>query len=217
MYRRLFTGMIGQGKTASFLSAMREARDHQDDRGIRARTTIWGAMTSHTNGVLIASDFDTLSELEKFTELAAVDAAFATMRRAVREQMVYDSATVSIHRLAYHSEGLISSEEATAPRKFMRILTGDVQPGRQREFVLSISQALEYQKQRGIDATTSVWSSMTGATNGVAIVGEFDTLGELEQFDELAAQDQEFGRLRRATRESMVFQTSQVQIFRSFL
>lgn len=209
--------MIGQGKTASFLSAMREARDHQDDRGIRARTTIWGAMTSHTNGVLIASDFDTLSELEKFTELAAVDAAFATMRRAVREQMVYDSATVSIHRLAYHSEGLISSEEATAPRKFMRILTGDVQPGRQREFVLSISQALEYQKQRGIDATTSVWSSMTGATNGVAIVGEFDTLGELEQFDELAAQDQEFGRLRRATRESMVFQTSQVQIFRSFL
>ncbi len=217
MYRRLFTGMIGQGKTASFLSAMREARDHQDDRGIRARTTIWGAMTSHTNGVLIASDFDTLDELEKFTELAAADAAFASVRRAVREQMVYDSATVSIHRLAYHSEGLISSEEATAPRRFMRTLTGDVQPGRQREFVLSISQALEYQKQRGIDATTSVWSSMTGATNGVAIVGEFDTLGELEQFDELAAQDQEFGRLRRATRESMVFQTSQVQIFRSFL
>ena len=131
--------------------------------------------------------------------------------------MVYDSATVSIHRLAYHSEGLISSEEATAPRRFMRTLTGDVQPGRQREFVLSISQALEYQKQRGIDATMSVWSSMTGATNCVAIVGEFDTLGELEQFDELAAQDQEFGRLRRATRESMVFQTSQVQIFRSFL
>lgn len=217
MYRRLFTGMIAQGKTASFLSAMREAETHQSDRGIRARTTVWGAMTSHTNAVLIASDFDSLDELEKFTELAAVDAAFANVRRAVREQMVYDSATVSIHRLAYHSEGLISSEEATAPRKFMRILTGDVQPGRQREFVMSISQALEYQKQRGIDATTSVWSSLTGATNGVSVVGEFDTLAELEQFDELAAQDQEFGRLRRATRESMVFQTSQVQLYRSFL
>lgn len=82
---------------------------------------------------------------------------------------------------------------------------------------MSISQALEYQKQRGIDATTSVWSSVTGATNGVSVVGEFDSLAELEQFDELAAQDQEFGRLRRATRESMVFQTSLVELYRNLL
>jgi hypothetical protein len=217
MYRRNFTGIIAQGKTAEFLAAMREARDHQRERGIRARTCIWGAMTGQTNDVLITSDFNSLDELEKFTEMAAMDQSFATVRRAVREQMVFESAQVSIARLSYHSEGLISSEDATEPRNFMRILTGDVKPGHSREFVFSISQALEYQKQRGIDATTSVWGSVTGATNGIAIVGEFDTLAELERFDELAIQDQEFGRLRRATRESMVFSTSQVQLLRNLL
>ncbi len=99
----------------------------------------------------------------------------------------------------------------------MRVMTGDVRPGHHREFVMSISQALEYQKLRGIDATTSVWGSVSGATAGIAIVGEFDSLAELERFDDLAAQDQEFGRLRRATRESMVFQTSAVQLLRNLL
>jgi hypothetical protein len=216
IYRRNFAGIIAQGKTREFLAAMVDAREHQDDRGIRARTCIWSAMTGQTNAVLITRDFNSLEELEKFTELAAVDASFATVRRAVREQMV-DSAQVTISRLAYHSEGLISSEDATAPRKFMRVLTGDVRPGRNREFVMSISQALEYQKQRGIDATTSVWGAVTGATNGIAVVGEFDSLDDLEQFDELSATDQEFGRLRRATRECMVFQTSQVQLLRNLL
>jgi hypothetical protein len=217
MYRRSFTGIIAQGKTAEFLAAMREARDHQDDRGIRARTCIWGAMTGQTNHVEITSDFNTLEELEKFTELAAIDSRFASVRRAVRQQMVEESAQVTIWRLSYHSEGLISSEDATAPRKFMRVLTGDVRPGHHREFVLSISQALEYQKQRGIDATTSVWGAVTGATAAIAIVGEFDSLAELERFDELAIQDQEFGRLRRATRETMVFQTSRVQLLRNLM
>lgn len=217
MYRRIFTGIIDQGKTRSFLDAMREARDHQEGRGIRARTTIWGAMTGQTNGVLIASDFNTLDDLEKFTELAAVDASFATVRRAVRTQMVYESSEVSIHRLAYHSEGLYSSEDATAPRHFMRTLVGEVRPGHHREFVMSISQALQYQKQRGIDATTSVWSAVTGQTSRVSIVGEFDTLAELEKFDEMAQQDLEFARLRKATRESMVFLTSHVDLMRNLL
>ncbi len=217
MYRRTFTGVVAQGKTASFLAAMRENREHQTGRGIRARTTIWGAMTGQTNEVLIASDFDTLEELEKFIELSSSDAAFANVRRAVREQMVFGLADVSIHRLSYHSEGLISSEEATAPRKFMRTLSGDVQPGHHREFVLSISQALEYQKQRGIDATTSVWSAVTGGTSAVRIEGEFDSLSELEEFDDLASQDTEFARLRKGTRQSMVFQTSQVQLLRNLL
>jgi hypothetical protein len=217
MYRRMFTGIIDQGKTSSFLAAMREAREHQTDRGIRARTTIWGAMTGQTNHALIASDFNTLDELEKFTEMAATDTAFANVRRAVREQMIYHSAQVSIHRLAYHSEGLISSEDATEPRKFMRTLSGEVQPGHHREFVYSISQALEYQKQKGIDATTSVWTSVTGGTSGVAIVGEFDSLAELQRFDELASEDQEFARLRKATRESMVFLTSTVHLMRNLL
>jgi len=217
MYRRIFTGIIDQGKTSAFLAAMREARDHQADRDIRARTTVWGAMTGQTNAVLIASDFNTLDDLERFTEISALDARFATLRRAVRTQMLYESSDVSIQRLAYHSEGLISSEEATAPRKYMRTLSGHVQPGHHRDFVLSISQALDYQKQRGIDATTSVWSSVTGGTSRVAVVAEFDSLAELERFDELSQQDAEFGRLRKETRTSMVFLTSNVQIMRNLL
>lgn len=217
MYRRLFTGIIEQGKTRSFLEAMREARDHQIDRGIRARTTIWGAMTGQTNGMLIASDFETLDDLERFTEMAAEDASFATMRRAVASQLVFDASDVSIHRLSYHSEGLYSSEDATAPRRFMRILTGEVQPGKHREFVMAISQALEFQKQRGIDATTSVWSAVTGQTSGISVVGEFDTLAELERFDDLAQKDAEFAELRKASRSSMVFLTSEVELYRNLL
>ncbi len=217
MYRRLFQGIIDQGQTAAFLAAMRESSQHQQDRGIRARTTIWGAMTGQTNAVYIASDFDTLDELEKFTELAAVDARFAGIRRAVRSLMVFDSAQVSIHRLDYHSEGLISSEEATAPRHYMRTLTGDVKPGHHRDFVMSVSQALEYQKERGIDATTSVWSAVTGGTSGISLVAEFDTLAELEKFDAMAQQDADFARLRRASRESMVFKTSRADILRNLL
>lgn len=217
MYRRLVTGVIAQGRTSAFLAAMRESSTHQEGRGIRARITVWGAMTGQTNGVLIASDFNTLDELEKFTDLSVEDAKFAAVRRAVRSEMVYDASDVSIHRLAYHSEGLISSEEATAPRHYMRTLTGEVKPGHHREFVMSISLALEYQKQRGIDATTSVWSAVTGATSGVSIVAEFDTLSELQKFDEMAVQDAEFSKLRKATRETMVFLTSHVDVMRNLL
>ena len=217
MYRRILTGIIAQGRTSAFLAAMRESSQHQEGRGIRARTTIWGAMTGQTNGVLIASDFNGLDELEKFTDLAANDARFASVRKAVRTEMVYDATDVSIHRLSYHSEGLISSEDATSPRRYMRTLVGEVQPGRHREFVMSISQALDYQKQRGIDATTSVWSAVTGGTSGVSIVAEFDTLAELEKFDEMALQDTEFARLRKATRETMVFLTSHVDVMRNLL
>jgi hypothetical protein len=146
-----------------------------------------------------------------------VDQRFAEVRRAVRETMVYADAEVSIQRLAYHSEGLMTSEDATAPRKYMRVLHGDVQPGHHREFVLSVSLALDYQKQRGIDAHTSVWSAMTGHTSGVSIVGEFDSLSELEKFDELAVGDAEFARLRAATRQSMVFLTSETQLMRNLM
>lgn len=217
MYRRIYRGVIEQGKTQAFLQAMREARDYQIERGIRARTTIWGAMTGQTNGVLIVSDFNTLDDLEKFTELAAEDANFAVVRRGVRSEMVFESTDASIHRLAYHSEGLYSSEDATAPRRFMRILYGEVQAGKHREFVMAISQALEYQKQREIDATTSVWSAVTGPTAGISVVGEFDTLGELERFDELAQKDAGFARLRHASRSTMVFLTSQVNLYRNLV
>lgn len=217
MYRRITTGIVERGKTRDFLDAMRQARDHQLERGIRARTAVWGSVTGQTNSVLITSDFNTLDELEKFTDLAAENASFAQIRRAVRSNMVFDASEVSIHRLSFHSEGLISSEEATEPRRYMRILSGDVLAGKHRDFVMSISQALQYQADRGIDATTSLWSSMTGATNGVSIVAEFDTLAELEKFDELAVRDAEFARLRAASRESMVFLTSNVQLLRNLL
>ncbi len=217
MYRRILSGIIAQGRTSAFLQAMRESSEHQDERGIRARTTVWGAMTGQTNGVLIASDFNTLDELEKFTDLAATDARFASIRRAVRTEMLYESSEVSIHRMSYHSDGMISSEDATAPQRYMRTLRGEVQAGRHREFVMSISQALEYQKQRGIAATTSVWSSVTGPTSGVSVVAEFDGLGELEKFDEMAVQDADFGKLRKASREAMVFLTSRVTLMRNLM
>ncbi len=217
MYRRILSGIVDQGKTKPFLEALTESIAYQGERGIRARTCVWGTMTGQTNGVYITADFNTLEDLESFTELSSADASFANIRRAVRAQMIYDATEVSIHRLAYHSEGLISSEEATAPRRFMRVLSGEVQAGRHREFVMSMSIALQYQKERGINATTSVWAAMTGVTSGVSIVAEFDTLAELEKFDEMAVQDAEFGRLRKATRETMVFLTSEVQLLRNLL
>ena len=91
MYRRILTGMIERGKTAAFLEAMRANIRHQDERGIRARTTVWGAMTGLTNSVVIASDFNTLEDLERFTDLATEDASFASVRKAVRSQMIYDA------------------------------------------------------------------------------------------------------------------------------
>lgn len=217
MYRRILTGVIAQGRTKPFLEAMRANNRHQEERDIRARTTVWGAMTGQTNSVLIASDFNTLDELEKFTDLATEDSTFASIRRAVRSEMIYEATEVSIHRLSYHSEGLISSEEATEPRRYMRTLTGEVQAGRHREFVMSMSQALEYQKQRGIEAHTSVWSAVTGQTSGVSIVAEFNSLIELEKFDEITVRDAEFGRLRAATRSTMVFLTSEVELMRNLL
>lgn len=217
MYRRIFAGIIDQGKTSSFLDAMRVARDHQRERGIRARTTVWGAMTGQTNGVLIMSDFSSMDDLERFTDLAAEDASFATVRQGARMNMVFDHNQVTIHRMAYQSEGLYSSEEATKPRRFMRTLSGEVKPGKHREFVLAISQALEYQKQRSIDAVTSVWTAVTGQTSGVQVVAEFESLSELEKFDDMAMADAEFAQLRKATRECMVFLTSQVTISRNLL
>lgn len=217
MFRRILSGVVAQGKTREFLAAMRESHEYQVGRGIRARTAVWGAMTGQNNSVVIAADFNTLEDLERWSDLSTEDARFAVVRRGVRMHMVYEDSTVSIHRLAYHSEGLMTSEEATKPRKFMRVLSGEVQPGHHRDFVLSVSLALDYQKQRGIDAHTSVWSAMTGHTSGVSIVAEFDSLAELEKFDEMAVTDSEFGRLRAATRSTMVFLTSQTQLMRNLM
>ncbi len=118
MYRRILTGVIAQGKTRDFLAAMAVASTYQTERGIRARTAIWGAMTGQNNSVVIAADFNTLDDLEKWTDLSTEDSRFAVVRRDVRAHMVYEGSEVAILRLAYHSEGLMTSEDATAPRRY---------------------------------------------------------------------------------------------------
>ncbi len=96
-------------------------------------------------------------------------------------------------------------------------MTGEVLPGKGREFTLSLTEALQYQAERGIDATTSVWSTLSGGTNSVAIDAEFDSMAELERFEDLALQDAEFARFRRATRETMVFLSTHVELMRNLL
>jgi len=217
MYRRVTIGVVERGKTGEFLAAMATSRDYQIERGIRARTAIWGAVTGETNGVVVASDFSELTEMETYLDLTAQDATFARIRRELRGTMVTESSRVTVYRLAFHSEGLISSEEATEPRRFMRTLSGDVRPGAHREFVMAVSHALQYQAGRGIDATTSVWTAVTGSTSGIQVVGEFDSLGELERFDEMGRNDAEYARLRSSARQNMVFLTSHVQLLRNLM
>ena len=70
MFRRLLSGVIAQGKTSAFLGAMRESSEYQLGRGIRARSAVWGAMTGQNNHVVIAADFNTLEDLERWSDLA---------------------------------------------------------------------------------------------------------------------------------------------------
>ena len=217
MYRRLIHGIVERGQTGALLGAARTAIEHQDNRGISARTALWAAMTGPTNAVSIVMDVNTLEELERWNELAVQDAQFAGIWADVDRHLLPGHTNASIHRLSYHSEGLISAEEATAPRRFLRLMTGEVLPGKGREFVVSLAEALRYQGERGVDATTSVWTALSGGTNAIAIAGEFDSMAELERFDDLALQDAEFARIRRATREAMAFLTTHVELMRNVL
>ena len=217
MYRRLIRGIVERGQTGALLGASRVAIEHQENRGISARTAIWAAMTGPTNAISIVMDFNTLEEMERLNDLAAQDAQFAGIWADVERHLLPGHTDASIHRLSYHSEGLISAEEATAPRRFLRLMTGEVLPGKGREFVVSLSEALRYQAERGVDATTSVWTALSGGTNAIAIAGEFDSMAELERFDDLALQDAEFARFRRATREAMAFLTTHVELMRNVL
>ncbi len=217
MYRRLIHGIVERGQTGALLGAARTAIEHQDNRGISARTALWAAMTGPTNAVSIVMDVNTLEELERWNELAVQDAQFAGIWADVVRHLLPGHTNASIHRLSYHSEGLISAEEATAPRRFLRLMTGEVLPGKGREFVVSLAEALQYQSEKGVDATTSVWTALSGGTNAIAIAGEFDSMAELERFDDLALQDAEFARIRRATREAMAFLTTHVELMRNVL
>ncbi|PZC41565.1 MAG: NIPSNAP protein [Chloroflexi bacterium] len=100
---------------------------------------------------------------------------------------------------------------------YRRVLTGQVAPGKHGEFLAAVEAALDYQAQRGIEADFAVWDSITGPASQVEIVASFDSMQELEQFEELAAQDQTFSDLRRRVRQAMVFDSASVQIFRRFV
>lgn len=97
---------------------------------------------------------------------------------------------------------------------YRRVLVGQVAPGKHGEFLTAVTAALDYQRQRGIDADFAVWNSITGPASQVEIVAHFDSMEELEQFEELAAQDQTFSDLRQRVRQAMIFDSASVQIFR---
>lgn len=100
---------------------------------------------------------------------------------------------------------------------YRRVLRGRVAPGRHGEFLRAVNAALDYQAQRGIEARFSVWDAVTGNASAVEIIAEFDDLMELEQFEELAAQDQRFAELRRQVREAMVFDATEINIYRNLI
>jgi len=97
---------------------------------------------------------------------------------------------------------------------YRRVLTGRVAPGKHGEFLAAIEAALDYQAERGINARYSVWDALTGTGSEVQIISEFDSLQELEQFEELSAQDQAFAELRSRVMQAMVFESASVQLFR---
>ena len=100
---------------------------------------------------------------------------------------------------------------------YRRVLTGHVAPGKHAAFLAAVEAALDYQAQRGIEARFAVWNAMTGPANQVEIVAEFDSLLELEQFEELAAQDQRFAELRRQVREAMLFDSTTITLYRRLI
>ena len=97
---------------------------------------------------------------------------------------------------------------------YRRVLTGQVAPGKHGEFLAAVEAALDYQVQRGIDAEFSVWDAITGPASQVEIAANFDSLQELEQFEEIVAQDHTFSEMRQRVRQAMVFDSAAVQIFR---
>ena len=97
---------------------------------------------------------------------------------------------------------------------YRRVLTGQVAPGQHGKFLAAVEEALDYQVQRGIAAQYSVWDSITGPTSEVEIISEFESLQELEQFEELSSQDQEFATLRSRVMQAMVFESASVQLYR---
>ncbi len=100
---------------------------------------------------------------------------------------------------------------------YLRVFSGQIQPGQHAAFLAAVEAAVDYQQQRGIRIRTTVWNALTGDPNRVTIDGEFQSLQDLETFEELVAQDQQFAELRAAVRRAMVFETSTITLYRKML
>ena len=216
MYRRVIAGATLQGQTRQFIEAMGAAGQYQEARGLRVRSNVWGALTGASNSVLITGDFENLAELDRFEDMVEQEREFAKIRGQVRANMTFES-DLNLWRLAYNSDGSLTSESTTATRRFLRMLTGDIHPGKAVEFVRALQTALEYQDARGVDTNTSIWRAVTGKNPGAIITSEFDSLAMLEKFEDLVAHDAAFGEMRRAVRSAMVFGTANVSLHRKLL
>jgi hypothetical protein len=97
---------------------------------------------------------------------------------------------------------------------YRRVFRGQVAPGRHGEFLAALEEALLYQQQRGIDARYSVWDALTGRASEVEIISEFESLQDLDRFEELVAQDQTFADIRQRVRAAMVFESTTVTLYR---
>ena len=97
---------------------------------------------------------------------------------------------------------------------YRRVLRGQVAPGHHGEFLAAVEEALLYQQQRGIGARYSVWDALTGRASEVEIISVFESLQDLERFEELVAQDQAFADLRQRVRAAMVFESTTVTLYR---
>ncbi|MCZ6546043.1 MAG: hypothetical protein O6913_10110 [Chloroflexi bacterium] len=97
---------------------------------------------------------------------------------------------------------------------YRRVLSGQIAPGQHAKFLAAVEEALDYQSQRGIAAQYAVWDSVTGPTTAVEIVSEFDALEELEQFEELVAQDQLFAELRGKVMQALIPGSATVNLYR---
>ena len=97
---------------------------------------------------------------------------------------------------------------------YRRVFRGQVAPGRHGEFLAALEEALLYQQQRGIGARYSVWDALTGRASEVEIISEFESLQDLDRFEELVAQDQIFADIRLRVRAAMVFVSTTVTLYR---
>ena len=96
MYRRIIRGQIQPGQHATFIAAVREVAEYQQRKGINTQASVWYPTTGKTNCFEIISEFEDMTELQKFDVLVSSDGRFAELRRQVMAQVVFGTAAVEI-------------------------------------------------------------------------------------------------------------------------